>query len=68
MKSQKSKNEEPVSYCAECLSLNIIIGDEDSLGYDYCDNCGSTNIVESDIESWEALYKPFYGKTLIDKK
>jgi hypothetical protein len=67
MKTKKS-NKDPVSYCAECLSLNIIKGDDDSLGCDYCNNCGSTNIVESDLESWEILYEAFYGEPVIEHK
>lgn len=49
----KNYDEEPVWYCATCLSLNILnsSGAEDDLDDDplpcHCGDCNSTDIVES---------------------
>lgn len=58
-------NDEPVLYCAGCLSLNIksIECMNDS---DYCDSCGSTHIKQCHIEEWETLYKQRYGKKYLE--
>lgn len=63
--SNEDYNSIPVAYCKNCLSLKIVIL-EDNI--DYCDECGSTNIDSTDIESWEEIYKKKYGKPLIIKK
>lgn len=55
-------NAEPVSYCKLCLSLAIRVLYEDT---DYCDDCGSTTIEQTDIASWEKMYKEKYSNTLI---
>jgi hypothetical protein len=48
---QQDYNEEPVTYCKRCHSLNIITGD----GFpDYCDDCGSTDLEEESIYEWLA--------------
>ena len=57
-------NEEPVFYCAECLSLRIRnINDSQ---YCYCDSCGCTNIEEANIFVWEKMYVAKYGKKFIN--
>lgn len=63
--SNEDYNSIPVAYCKNCLSLKIVIL-EDNI--DYCDECGSTNIDSTDIESWKEIYKKKYGKPLIIKK
>lgn len=55
-------NNEPVVYCKHCLSLKIMILDNDM---DYCDNCGCTDTDTTDITSWEEMYKKKYGEYLI---
>lgn len=62
---QDNYNDEPVLYCAKCLSLRIrnVAGMSDS---DYCDACGSTHIEECSIEEWENLYKKRYGARYLD--
>lgn len=34
---------------------------------EYCDDCGSTNIEQTDISTWEEMYKQRYGFKLLDK-
>lgn len=63
--SKHSKyNEEPVAYCAECLSLKILSVD----GIDYCDKCGSTFIKEANIFDWERMYAAKYAGNYLDMK
>lgn len=58
-------NAEPVVYCKNCLSLKIMILDENT---DYCDKCGNTDLGTAVIESWEKMYEKKYGKPLIQNK
>lgn len=55
-------NSVPVFYCKTCGSLNI-----KSLTdvIDYCETCGSSDIGETDIASWEQIYKEINGEYLI---
>lgn len=34
---------------------------------EYCGDCGSTNIEQTDISTWEEMYKQRYGFKLLDK-
>lgn len=52
-------NAEPVVYCKNCLSLKIMVLDENT---DYCDECGNTDLGTTDIASWEKMYEKKYGK------
>ena len=59
-------NEIPVLYCKHCLSLKIM--NESRLpDLEYCGDCGSTNIEQTDISTWEEMYKQRYGFKLLDK-
>lgn len=40
-------NDIPVHYCTKCLSLKIMVYDEDT---EYCDVCGNTEIAEAHID------------------
>lgn len=55
---------EPVFYCKNCLSLNIMYLD----GMDYCDECGCTDIESTDIYTWEKIYERKYGKPFNERK
>jgi hypothetical protein len=44
--SKEEYNNIPVHYCTKCLSLNILVYDEDT---SYCNDCGNTDIVEAHI-------------------
>lgn len=55
---KKEYNEEPVYYCKNCLSLNILTFENT----DYCDSCGSTSIDTTDIETWKKEYRNKYKK------
>lgn len=59
--NKEDYNNEPVTFCGNCLKLGIQILDT----IDYCDNCGSTEQESSHIEEWEKLYIKFYGKTYL---
>lgn len=52
-------NLEPVVYCKNCLSLRIMILDENT---DYCDKCGCTDLESTDILTWEKMYEKKYEK------
>lgn len=56
--------EEPVIYCRQCLSLNIMVEGD----MDVCGNCGSVDTNWTDIDRWEIMYTKRYGKPLINKK
>ena len=49
----------PVVYCKNCLSLKIMVLNDN---IDYCDKCGCTDTDSTDIESWREMYKKKYGK------
>lgn len=49
----------PVTYCKNCLSLKIMVLDEDE---SYCDDCGCTDVESTDITSWEKMYETKYNK------
>ena len=49
----------PVVYCKNCLSLKIMVLNDN---VDYCDECGSTETEQTDIQSWLKMYKNRYGK------
>jgi hypothetical protein len=51
-------NEEPVYFCAHCLSLAI---KDVGIGY-CCLDCGSTSIAHASIEKYDELHKAKYGK------
>jgi hypothetical protein len=56
--SKEDYNNEPVYYCKNCLSLQILtVGSTD-----YCDCCGNTEIDSTHISIWEEMYKNKYGK------
>ena len=44
--STEEYNNIPVHYCTKCLSLKIVVYDEET---SYCDDCGSTDIAEAHI-------------------
>lgn len=59
-------NDEPVLYCANCLSLKLLrlCGQHDC----YCGECASVDVKSSSIEEWERLYKERYKMSFLDKK
>lgn len=56
-RSHSKYNEEPVEYCAHCLSLAIMDVD----GTTYCSKCGSTDIKKANIFDWEKIYAAKYA-------
>ena len=63
----QNNDEEPVFYCARCLSLKIRYLDkiEDS---EYCDECGSSDVKQASIEEWEKMYEERYGHKFLNNK
>lgn len=59
--AKSKKCDDPVSYCIDCLSLNIKQIGEGNNSICYCDKCGCANIKECDISEWEKLFKEKYG-------
>lgn len=58
-------DEEPVFYCADCLSLRIRhVKTLDNS--EYCDECGSTDVRQANIEEWKKLYKARYGHDYLE--
>lgn len=58
--------EEPVTYCSRCYSLNIKY--EDSIGMDCCGECGCTDFKTSSFKEWEILYNKRYGHKFLETK
>lgn len=56
-RSHSKYDEEPVEYCAHCLSLAIMDVD----GTTYCSKCGSTDIKKANIFDWEKIYAAKYA-------
>ena len=63
--SKEIYNSIPVFYCKQCLSLRIkgIPGNDNM---DFCDECNSTNIQQTDIFTWEQMYRERYGKNYLN--
>lgn len=62
-RSHSKYDEEPVEYCAHCLSLAIMDVD----GTPYCSKCGSTDIKKANIFDWEKLYAARYAGNYLNK-
>lgn len=58
-------NSEPVFYCKHCLSLKVIVFNENE---DYCDDCGNTDIASASVEEWDKLYEEKYGSKFLKQK
>lgn len=65
MNQTSNYNEEPVCYCARCLSLKI---KSDIADYCYCDDCGSTRVEETSIFEWEKMYEQRHGTKYLNIK
>lgn len=66
MGNKEEYNNEPVFYCAQCLSLKIRhIQHMDNS--EYCDECGSTDIRKAHISEWENMYQQKYGIKFIEQ-
>lgn len=57
--SKEDYNAVPVVYCKNCLSLKVLVLDDEM---EYCDKCGCTITETTDITSWEKMYERKYGK------
>lgn len=66
-------NNVPVTYCKNCLSLNIktVEFPKTSSGedrdVDYCIACGNTDMEKAHIEEWEDIYEEKYGERFLNK-
>ena len=63
---------DPVYYCADCLSLKVkningSIESDEVRDTDFCDECGSTNIKKASISEWNELYKEKYGHYYLEE-
>ena len=68
MDKKKEYDDDPVTYCKRCLSLNIqqipMFPDK----YCCCE-CGTLELKEAkNIEEWKALYKEKYGHDFVQKR
>lgn len=61
--TKEEYNQEPVHYCGNCLSLNVLIVDD--LNLCVCGDCGNTDIKKAGIESWNMLYVETYGNLFL---
>lgn len=66
--SKKAKkedyNDDPVTYCSRCYSLNI--KQDDAVGFDFCGECGCTDFSTTDVFTWEKLFKNRYGHDFVE--
>jgi Fe2+ or Zn2+ uptake regulation protein len=66
MEENINYNEEPVFYCAHCLSLRIRSAGLPSLLY--CDSCSCTDVEEANIEEWQEKFENKYGFNFLTGK
>lgn len=62
--ARKSRKEDSVFYCEDCLSLRILGGKNMP---EYCDECSSANIGQCSFDKWEAMYEEMYGRKFQDR-
>ena len=63
--TKEEYNSIPIFYCKNCLSLKIFdVQHVDNS--EYCDECGSTDIEQTDIETWNTIYKEKYGHSYLN--
>ena len=65
---KKDYDDEPVTYCGRCLSLNI---QEVPVcpGKYYCCECGTLELREAkSIEDWKSMFKEKYGHDFVVKE
>lgn len=63
--SKEDYENEPVHYCATCLSLNVReFLTETQL--DVCRECGNTDIKTASMDQWNQLYTQQYGAVFMD--
>lgn len=58
-------NNEPVFYCTHCLSLKIMVFNENE---NYCDACGNTEVASTSIKEWEKMYEEKYNEKFLNSK
>lgn len=63
--NHENYDEDPVVYCPRCYSLKI--KHVDVTDTDCCMECGCTEVKETDIETWEKMYKERYGHKYVEK-
>lgn len=63
--NRKNYDDEPVTYCPRCYSLKI--KHEDVTGNDCCMDCGCTEVRETDIKTWEKMFKGRYGHRYVER-
>lgn len=66
-------NNEPVTYCKTCLSIQIKTvtfpdAPKDNKDLDYCIPCGNTELETTHISEWADMYEEKYNERFIDKK
>lgn len=70
---QQEFNNDPVSYCKTCLSIQIKTVEfpkgthGEDRDVDYCVPCGNTEIETAHISEWEDLYEEKYGERFLTK-
>lgn len=65
--NKEQYDEEPVLYCTRCLSLAIRRIDSSDTEC-YCNDCMSMDLAETDIHTWEKMYREMYGHDYITHK
>lgn len=62
--TKEDYNNEPVSYCSSCLSLEI--KEVDGLpDLAMCQDCGNTDIESCHIDEWNEKYVTLYGNLFL---
>lgn len=64
--SKEDYNQEPVDYCAHCLSLNI--KELNNSKMDVCGECGNVDFLQTDINNWIEIYTKEYGEPFLSSE
>jgi hypothetical protein len=64
--SKQDYENEPVHYCANCLSLNV--KELPGVMLDICGECGNTDINIADMEEWTQKYTAEYGESFMSEE
>lgn len=64
--SKDDYENEPVHYCAVCISLNI--KELPKAEFDICGECGNTDIKITDMDTWAHLYTTEYGSVFLTEE
>lgn len=71
---KQNYNNEPISYCKNCLSIRIKTvkfpetNEGENRDVDYCSLCSKTDLGEVHVSEWEDMYQERYGKMFLTEE